>query len=57
MADQGHDDTERRTALKRFRMMREETTDPLAIRLMGDIISELETEAGTKSNPAANRRE
>ena len=54
MADE-NDETERQAALERFRMMREETTDPLAARLIGDIINELE--AGTKAAPKPGPRD
>jgi hypothetical protein len=57
MADQRHHEAERQAALKRFRMMREETTDPLAVRLMGDIISELEKEASTEPSPPTSPRD
>jgi hypothetical protein len=54
MADQERDDTERRVALKRFQTMREETTDPLAARLMSEVIGELEADMGVK--PAASAK-
>ena len=39
------DDGERLATLKRYRLMHEETTDPLATKLVEDIIRELETDA------------
>ena len=44
MADPEHDDAEQRAKIARFRMMVAETTDPLAARLMRDIIGDLEAE-------------
>lgn len=43
MADR--DDGERQALLNRYRLLHEETTDPLATRLVEDIIRELETDA------------
>ena len=44
MADQGKDKAERQARVKQFRLMENETTDALALRLMRDIITELEAE-------------
>jgi hypothetical protein len=44
MADQDNNDAERRARVKQLRLMENETTDALALRLMRDIISELEAE-------------
>ena len=48
MADQKYKEAERQAALTRFRVLREETTDPLAAGMIDDIIHELETDEGVK---------
>jgi hypothetical protein len=44
MADQDKNEAERQAKVKQFRLMENETTDALALRLMRDIIDELEAE-------------
>ncbi|MGC1564163.1 MAG: hypothetical protein WA820_30540 [Bradyrhizobium sp.] len=44
MVATGNEDTELREVVMRYRKMAEETSDPLAIRFLRDIVSELETE-------------
>ena len=45
MMDQQRNETERQFKLRQFRQIEQETTDPLARRLIGDIISDLEAQA------------
>jgi hypothetical protein len=44
MAATGSEDTELREMVMRYRKMEEETSDPMAMRFLRDIVSELETE-------------
>jgi hypothetical protein len=44
MAETGTEDTELREMVMRYRRMEEETSDPMAMRFLRDIVSELETE-------------
>ncbi len=57
MSDQNHD--ERAVQLMRYRMLQREATDPLAARLMSDIVEELETEledaCSTRTTPARSK--
>ena len=49
------DDTEQQAKIQQFRQMHQDTTDPLARRLMRDIISDLEAQAdpafGSRKEP------
>ena len=45
MTDQQRQETERQFKLRQFRQIEQETTDPLARRLITDIISDLEAQA------------
>jgi hypothetical protein len=44
MAEAGVEDPELREMIMRYRKMEEETSDPMAMRLLRDIVSELERE-------------
>lgn len=48
MADEEHNSAKRLTNLDRFRILKQETTDPLATQLVSDIISELEASANVE---------
>lgn len=48
MSDLENDPRERVAQLTRYRLLQQETTDPLAERLIGDIIREMETELESK---------
>lgn len=54
MADQEQNDAKRRAALARFRAMQQETTDPLAMGLVDEIISEIE--ACTTGMPSSSEK-
>ena len=51
MADQKYTESERQAALTRFRVLRQERTDPLAAGMIDDIIHELETGLGVEPSP------
>jgi hypothetical protein len=44
MVATGNKDTELREMVMRYRKMEQETSDPMAMRFLRDIVSELETE-------------
>jgi len=52
MADREMNEAERQARMKQLRQMENETTDALALRLMRDIISELEAEIKAGAPPS-----
>lgn len=51
MIDQQRKETDRQFKLRQFRQVEQETTDPLARRLISDIISDLEAEKRSDEKP------